>query len=48
MSKFKKPEIEIFHFQCNDIITASLDHDNGFIDTDELVRAIKNIVEDIF
>lgn len=44
----EKATAEIFHFKCRDIITTSEgEHDNGFIDGDELARAIKNIAKDI-
>ena len=47
MSKFKKPELEIFHFQ-SDIITTSSDHDNGYIDSGVLSYIISDIKEKFF
>lgn len=44
MSQFKKAEVEIHYFE-EDIITASDDHDNGFIGSDDLARAFQNMVE---
>ena len=48
MEKFEKPEVEIFHFQCADIITTSEEHDNGFIDGGDFARSVKNLVDKIF
>lgn len=44
MKKFEKPELEIFYFQCKDIITTSEEHDNGYVDTDDLARSGKNLL----
>ena len=48
MKEFEKAEIEIFRFENQDFITASEDHDNGFIDAGELLSLAKNIAEKIF
>lgn len=39
-----KAEIEVNYFHCKDIITTSADHDNGFMDDSNLVRAVKDLV----
>ena len=41
-----KAELEVFHFDCKDIITTSsdFDHDNGFIDIGDLARAAKDLI----
>lgn len=48
MKKFEKPTFEIVHFVCEDIITTSDEHDNGFIGGDMLASILKNLVETIF
>ena len=47
MNNLEKPEIEIFHFKC-DIITTSADHDNGYVDSGTLPRAIRDLVDKYF
>ncbi len=48
LKKLETPTLEIVRFECNDVITTSgFDHDNGFIDGDTLVRAIKDLAEKI-
>lgn len=44
----EKAEIEVVFFDCKDIITASGDHDNGFADFGDLVRATKDIINKFF
>ena len=48
MKEFEKAEIEIFYFENQDFITTSPEHDNGYIDSDELLRMAKNLAEKIF
>ena len=48
MKEMDRAEIEVFYFDCKDIITTSDDHDNGFIDGGDLVRAAKDLVNAIF
>lgn len=43
----EKPEVEIISFE-NDIITTSIEHDNGFIGSDGFARAIKDIADKYF
>ena len=45
MKRMEKPMFEIVYFTCNDVITTSDDHDNGFINGDELAR-VKSDKED--
>lgn len=39
MKRMEKPMVEIVYFTCDDVITTSDDHDNGFINGDALARA---------
>jgi hypothetical protein len=51
VKKKLKATCEIVNFECNDIITTSGDHDNGFIDEGTLaylVEDIKNNIKKIF
>ena len=48
MKELKKAEIEIYHFDSQDFITTSEEHDNGFVDVGELMSLAKNIAEKIF
>ncbi len=47
MKKFEKAELQIVYFECEDIITTSTDHDNGFIDGGDLMRMLKDFKESI-
>lgn len=51
MEKKFSASLEIIYFECNDIITTSGDHDNGYFDGGGLayfVEDIKNVVGKIF
>ena len=42
MKKFEKPTVEIYHFECSDIITTSgEEHDNGYVDSGTLPYSLK-------
>ena len=41
-----KAELEIFYFDCKDIITTSDgEHDNGFVDFGDLAKAAKDLID---
>ena len=51
MKNLEKPQIEIVRFECNDIITTSLDHDNGFIGGGTLpyvINDLKNLIKQFY
>ena len=47
MEKQFKASLEIVYFECNDIITTSGGHDNGYIDDGTLVNLVEDIVNNI-
>lgn len=51
VKELKKAELEIVYFECKDIITTSVEHDNGYTGSDQLsyiVDDLKKIVPDSF
>ena len=47
MEKKFNASIEIVYFECNDIITTSSDHDNGYVDGGGLAYLAEDIVNKI-
>ena len=37
----------LLFFECNDIITTSMDHDNGFIDGGDLANFVDDVVNKV-
>ena len=47
MEKKFNVSLEIIYFECNDIITTSIDHDNGYIDGGDLANLSEDIADKV-
>ena len=47
MEKKFNASLEVVYFECDDIITTSGDHDNGYVDGEGLPNAVRNLIEKV-
>lgn len=47
MEKKFEASLEIVYFECNDIITTSTDHDNGYVDGGDFANFIEDVTNKV-